>query len=210
MSDKNKRLAAWAVVVIGIVIAAFLGVRYPMPAPPDDQLQGAAIRQAKFGSVQVGQDLQVIGVSALQGGAVVTGPTAAATATPGLFVNNTGAGNVSFEVQTNATPILQVQNGGAIKYGNVYPVGSSTSGKKTIFGVTSGVLQKATVVPTVSYISTVTAFGCAPQSAAFSGAWDCRAQLGASNQITLTLYENDATPVPTASYAKIQYWVAGN
>ena len=102
--------------------------------------------------------------------------------------------------------------GGALNYGtlNLYPVGNPTDGKKLVVGVTSGVVQKATVVPTVAYISTVTAFGCSPQSAAFAGAWDCRVQLGAANQITMTLYNVSATPVPTAAYAKIQYWVAGN
>lgn len=102
--------------------------------------------------------------------------------------------------------------GGAVNYGSnsLYPVGNTADGKKLLVGVTGGVVQKATVVPTVAYISTVTAFGCSPQSSSFTGAWDCRVQLGASNQVTMTLYEADATPVPTASYAKIQYWVAGN
>lgn len=102
--------------------------------------------------------------------------------------------------------------GGSLNFGanDLYPVGNTADGKKLLIGVTGGVVQKATVVPTVSYISTVTAFGCEPQSAAFAGAWDCRVQLGAANQLTMTLYEVDATPVPTAAYAKIQYWIVGN
>lgn len=211
MTDKNKKLVGWAAVVIAIVGATFLGVRFPIPdAPPlDDELAGAGLRQSQFQSVKVNQDLNVLGLSTLNGGAI-TGPTAAATATPGWYVDNTGAGNVSFEVRTNATPLLQVQNGGGIKYGVMFPVGNSTSGKRTAFGITSAKVQSATVVPTASYISTVTAFGCAPDDAAFAGAWDCRAAMGATNNITFTLYEVDATPVPTAAYDEIRYWIVGN
>ena len=77
-------------------------------------------------------------------------------------------------------------------------------------GVTTGVVQSATVVPTVQGIATVTAFGCEPDDAAFSGAWNCRAAMGATNNITFTLYNAGSTPVPTAAYDEIRYWVAGN
>lgn len=129
-----------------------------------------------------------------------------------LRVQNDASVGGALSITGASTLTGAVDVGGALNYGttNLYPVGNTADGKKLVVGVTGGVVQKATVVPTVSYISTVTAFGCSPQSAAFTGAWDCRVQLGASNQITMTLYENDATPVPTASYAKIQYWIAGN
>jgi hypothetical protein len=50
----------------------------------------------------------------------VTGPTAVATATPAMVVNNTGAGNVSFEVRDSATPVFQVLNGGSVAAGAIY------------------------------------------------------------------------------------------
>lgn len=54
------------------------------------------------------------------GPVVLTGPTAAATATPAMVVNNTGAGNVSFEVRDAATPVFQVLNGGSVAAGVIY------------------------------------------------------------------------------------------
>lgn len=94
--------------------------------------------------------------------------------------------------------------------GGLYPMVAVGSGKKSAAGMTSGVIQSATVVPTAYAISTVTAYGCGPKTPAYSGAWECRASLGASNQITITLIENDATPVPTAAYQQAVWWVQGN
>lgn len=110
------------------------------------------------------------------------------------------------------TNLTNIDATGSINYGtaNLYPVGNPVDGKKLGVGLTSAKVQSATAVPTAFAITTVTAFGCAPDDAAFAGAWDCRAAMGSTNNITFTLYEVDATPVPTAAYDEIRYWVAGN
>ena len=55
----------------------------------------------------------------ITGPLVMTGPTAVTTATPAMYVDNLGAGNVSFEVRDAATPVFQVLNGGAVAAGAV-------------------------------------------------------------------------------------------
>lgn len=62
----------------------------------------------------------ITGAMTMSGGAVVTGPTAAATASPGMYVDNLGAANVSFEVRDAATPVFQVLNGGNVAAGAIY------------------------------------------------------------------------------------------
>lgn len=168
---ENKKLIGWAVMVVAVVVAAFFGVRYPMPEPPlpeEDLAAGLTYTGAVYfppggdqlvvadgGEIEVqsGGDLNVDGDTTLanltvSGGvtgtnvlttgdqtvagiktfttpaafsaglstnlAVVTGPTAAATATPAAIVNNLGAGNVALEVRDSATPVFRVANGGAV------------------------------------------------------------------------------------------------
>lgn len=199
----NKALIGWAAVVVGVVVAAFLGVRYPMPEPPplDEEPVAGALSyagavyfppggdQLVVGSggeieVQSGGELNVDGdttlanltvsggvtgtnvlitgnqtiagvktfttPAAFTGGlstnlAVVTGPTAAATATPAAIVNNTGAANVSFEVRDSATPVFQVLNGGSVAANAVYayaPVAAKT-GNYTVTTADTGTVIKS-------------------------------------------------------------------
>lgn len=103
------------------------------------------------------------------------------------------------------------QSNDDITIAGAYPVLAAANGQMVYCSVTSGVVQAATVVPTtVAALATVTWADCEPGSAAFSGAWDCRIAIHSTNRMTMTLYEADATPVPTASYAKIRYCVVGN
>lgn len=90
------------------------------------------------------------------------------------------------------------------------PVGNPANGKILVAGITAAKVAVATVRPTAQLMTTVVAFGCEPDDAAFAGAWDCRAAMGSTNNITFTLYEVDATPVPTAAYDEIRYYVTGN
>ena len=101
---------------------------------------------------------------------------------------------------------------GTLNYGsqNLYPIGNTASNKEFAFGLVATPVQKATVPASVHGLATVTAVDCVPQRPALSGAWSCMAEVGASNQITLTLLEFDATPVPTASYGGIRWTAAGN
>lgn len=142
-------------------------------------------------------------------------PAPAPSAPVHVFLDNayevgaSGDGPAGAAGDTNVT---NIDASGSVNYGsaNLYPVGNPADGKILAVGITTPVVQKATVVPTIYAISTVTAAGCAPDDAAFSGAWDCRWAMGSTNNITFTLYENDATPVPTAAYDQIRFWVAGN
>jgi len=39
MTDQQKKYIAWLVVVVAILVAGFLGVTYPIPAPPLQAVQ---------------------------------------------------------------------------------------------------------------------------------------------------------------------------
>jgi len=101
---------------------------------------------------------------------------------------------------------------GNLQYGTqaLYPVGAATSGKELAPGTVLTPVQKATVPASVHALSTVTWAQCEPRTKSFSGAWTCGAQIGSSNQLTLTLYNAAATPVPTAAYGAINWMAAGN
>ena len=70
--------------------------------------------------------------AALTGGVtgplVVTGPTAAATATPALRFNNTGAGNVSLQIERNATPVASFSNAGGLTAASLTTTGALSAG----------------------------------------------------------------------------------
>jgi len=67
-TDKNKRLLAYGVVVLAILIAGALGVSYPVPAPPPvEVLEPFKIRDTQFRSVHVQHDLDVDGDADVDG-----------------------------------------------------------------------------------------------------------------------------------------------
>lgn len=171
-------------------------------------------------NASVGGDLTVSGALGANGVTVLTGPTAAATATPAVMVNNTGASNVSFQVQTRGTPWFEVYNSGAAKmysaldiagwpsYGAAHlrPIGNANNGQIIEFGQTNAI---TTTVITPVAISTVTAYGCQIKTPAVANAWYCGMAIGATNNITITTYEIDATPVATPAKG-VTWWVGGN
>ena len=128
-----------------------------------------------------------------------------------ILVQNDAAIGQDLAIGNNLTVAGAQDVTGYLSYGpkDLRPIGNPSNGQIMIFGV-SGVTQSATVVPTVQGIATVTAFGCEPDDAAFAGAWNCRAAMGATNNITFTLYNAASTPVPTAAWDEIRYFVAGN
>ena len=152
----------------------------------------------------------LLGLLVILGSAAAVGPNTAIFRA--ILVQNDAAIGNDLAVGNNITADGAMDIAGNPSYGSrdLRPVGNPSNGKVYVIGVTSAKVQSATVVPTVQMISTVTAFGCGPDDAAFAGAWDCRAAMGSTNNITFTLYEVDATPVPTAAYDEIRYWVAGN
>jgi hypothetical protein len=198
--DSKKGLVGWALVVVAIVAAAFLGVRFPIPEPPPDDVFMEAMRPVQFRSVNVQQDLTVGGGAAVAGDAAVTGdvtitgglsvtggvtgtnvlttgnqtiagiktfstpaaftggvtgpmlitgPTAAATATPALRFNNTGAGNVSLQIEKNATPVASFSNAGGLTAAFLTTAGALTSDSAVVgggYGATGCTLSNAGVL----------------------------------------------------------------
>lgn len=65
MNDQTKRLLGWGLVVIAIIVAGFLGVSYPIPEPPQDQV--VQLGTTNFddlvlsGDLTVGDDADVAG-----------------------------------------------------------------------------------------------------------------------------------------------------
>lgn len=97
-----------------------------------------------------------------------------------------------------------------LNYGSnaLYPVGNSVDGKELYFGTVLTPVAAATVPASAHALATVVFASCEPITKAATGAWSCGAKVGASNQITLSLYTLSATPVPTAAYGGVR-WVAG-
>jgi hypothetical protein len=84
------------------------------------------------------------------GAAYFAAPTAIATQTPALFVNNTGAGNVSFEVRKAATPVFAVNNDGSVTGKTLR---YATAGQQLVCGSTTvtGSATVATGLTTCTY-----------------------------------------------------------
>lgn len=118
MNDKTKRLIAWAVIVAAIVAAAFLGVRYPIPEPPDESLslRVTALEQAgivdfsasgsgegysNFTSIAASEDLYV------GDDATVVGDLDAASITTSNLVSQ----SVGFNATSNTTLVTTTVTG---------------------------------------------------------------------------------------------------
>lgn len=240
MKVTNRKL--WAVVALVAVIAliAVAACQAP-PATPtgpthvilDNAYEIGASGDGPAGAtgdtnltnLSLSGDLTVAGTSTLSGGVAwdwpqsVTAPTAVATATPAFYVNNTGAGNVTFSVRDSATPVFEVLNGGAATFagavdiaGNpsygaldLRPVGNAANGKIYEFG-TTGVVTGTVITPVA--ITTVTAYGCQVNSPAVANAWNCGTSLS-GRTLTIRSYEIDATPVATPAKS-MSWWIAGN
>jgi len=160
MNETTKKYLAWLIVVVAILVAGYLGVVYPIPAPPSlpappvvepqaltsggikchsvgptgaciEIWNGGDIRvysnqgtTSKFsvdgatGDTTIAGNLGISG-STVDGGAVgnsmkITAPTAVASATPALRVNNLGAANDVLSIEKAGTPVFSVGNAGAI------------------------------------------------------------------------------------------------
>jgi hypothetical protein len=74
------------------------------------------------------------GLVTASGGVAVSVPTAAATATPAMLINNIGATNDGLVVAKNGTPVFKVSNAGAVT-GNLLRYASS--GQQIICGSTT-------------------------------------------------------------------------
>jgi len=86
MSDKTRKLLAWLLVVVAIVVAGFLGVTYPIPEPPNIQVMGDGdshfTNLVASGDITAGDDLVVTDDSTLGGDIALTGNLAVGDGTP--------------------------------------------------------------------------------------------------------------------------------
>ncbi len=180
MKVTNRKLIAVVAIVAVVVLIAVAACQAPPPTGPT----------------------HVVLDNAYEIGASGEGPAGAAGDTN--LTNLALSGNLTVD---GAADIAGNPSYGAK---DLRPVGNAANGKILVTGLTAAKVAVATVRPTVELMTTVTAFGCEPDDAAFNGAWDCRAAMGATNNITFTLYNVSATPVPTAAYDEIRYWVTGN
>jgi hypothetical protein len=136
---KRLQWAAWGISVLLVVAGTFLGVRFPdlppIPADPGD----VASRGGFYSNFA---------------GLVVAVPTTAATATPGIIVNNLGLGK-AIEVQDAGTPVWSIHNGGSVsRTGN-----DSITGDVSITG--AGKVAAATAVATATPALVVDSLGAA-------------------------------------------------
>ena len=86
-----------------------------------------------------------------------------------------------------------------------YAVTNGSNDQEIGFGRLLTPVAAATILPAVHGVSTPVAAGCSPLAPSYSGAWTCAAAIGSAGQITVTVLENDATPVAGA----LGYWVVG-
>lgn len=75
MKTNTKNLIAWTLVVVAIVVATFLGVRYPIPPAPEPGLAGAVVGAQNVPALNVAEIIKV------GGGYGLTGCTLSATGT---------------------------------------------------------------------------------------------------------------------------------
>ena len=61
MTDKNKRLLAYGIAILAIIVAGVVGVAYPLPSLPEPEIGIQAIKDTEFRSVRIAHDLDVDG-----------------------------------------------------------------------------------------------------------------------------------------------------
>lgn len=128
--------------------------------------------------------------------AVFTNPSTAATATPGLLLNNSGAGK-ALEIQDAGTPIWSVLDGGAVRG---YVVSAATPEKLEN-------CWSSTITGTGSYTSLTTAistpeFAWCNISGISADALNCGAAVG-QGIVTITVRNSAATPAANAAGATV-------
>jgi hypothetical protein len=132
-----------------------------------------------------------LGAVSQNGNLVVTGPTAIATATPAVLVNNLGAGNVIQEWRDAATPVVRINNNGLLNANAGIAVDTSAF---TVADATGNTV----ISGTLSVTNTGTFRGAVAQTqvnVAGAGAnpWDYTGTLGAMTSDTFELFDINLT-----------------
>lgn len=160
------------------------------------------VRKASTPVFVIGNAGAITGQDAnLGGNVVIAPPTAIATATPALLVNNTGAGNNILSIRQAATPVFVVGNSGAV---TGYVFSSAVSGRKCVQGT-----QTITGTGTIAHgLST-------PVAVQLSLAEDVTgdgARLSYTNAaavVTAKVWDSAATPAAAQAGHLIDYTVCG-
>lgn len=109
--DREKKLLGYLVLVIGILVASYLGAYNGVPPLPPIPLESQSVptQPGPPGDfVSMGQG------GTFQDAIAVSVPTANATADTGLLVNNLSVAQ-PFSMQDAGTPVLEGYNGGGVK-----------------------------------------------------------------------------------------------
>lgn len=123
---------------------------------------------------------------------------------PGFDVASSGVSNFNDIEVDNVTAATAVV-GQSVRVGTDYAVEASAAGQELYFRTQLTPVAVSTVSAATHGVQTPVAAGCSPRAPNYAGAWGCRTAIGASGQITITMMENDATPV-AGSYS---VWIMG-
>lgn len=134
---------------------------------------------------------------------VVSAPTAIATATPALYVNNAGAHN-ALVIAKNATPNFTVGNGGVVT-GLVLQYASSG---QRVFCATNTITDTASYTTSTHAVTTPT-FALCTLGAVTADANGCGAAFGQTSNVTVTIKNSAVTPAANAAGAAVTWCVLG-
>ena len=125
MSDTQKRWLAFGIVVLAVLIAGFLGVKYPIPEPPlaeDLTTRAMSMSFTRFRSVLVDHELTADDITVSDDLAVTDDLTVTGLATVGETLAVTGAADFASTLQHGTD--------------NLYALGHATTGKQIACGTT--------------------------------------------------------------------------
>lgn len=142
------------------------------------------------------------GINTFSNHVKITGPTAAATATPAAVVDNLGAGNVLLSVRKAATPQFSVYNDGTIN-GKVLRYGAA-SGQAMVCGSTSitGTGTLPTTLSTPVYVQLALAQDVTGDCARLS-------YTNSAATVTAKCWNTALTPAAAATVAVVNWCAVG-
>lgn len=131
----------------------------------------------------------------------ITAPTAVATATPAMILNNLGVGNNILEVQDSGTPVFKISNAGVVT-GNVLQY--AASGQRIVCGETSitgsGAIPHGLATPV---------YVMANMAADVAGDHVRLSTTNASATVTVKVWNSALTPAPATTAVPVDWCVVG-
>lgn len=181
MNEKQLQWLAYGLVVMAIVVAGFLGVRYPIPEPPpeispmlpeweEETSFGVGARYTPFGSVRVQHELNVVGAADFDSTLNVDGAATLASVTA------TGAGDFDSTLNVDGAMTLV----GDMTCSALVDVGTFLNlSEQTAISVTAG----AILTPTGTYQPLTSA-------AAVTTSTSCAVYTGTTGNVVIFVNEN--------------------